>query len=806
MLPKACHDQKPNLEIEVEISDKSLLIRLGAGESIENVRSDAGLSREQFEEWWSEQLAARVPSTRGVRTASANAEILRDKWGIPHIYADRDDDLFFAYGYAMAQDRLWQLDYLRRKALGRLSEVLGPSSLEVDTVSRTVGMRQLAEAEVHRLPGQTHARLDAFSNGIDAFISESADLLPIEFDLLDYVPEPWSPVDSVAIWGEFRWYLTGRLPVIVIPEIARQSLADDSLYAAFLTGEAEDESILSPGMYPPRRSGTGRVGHTVSDSSEGEGSNNWAIAGQLTATGLPLLASDPHIAFGSVSCWYEVHLSGAGFNVTGTGYAGVPGVIFGRNEKVAWGLTNNICAQRDLYREKENPEKPGHYLYDDQWEPATETEETILVKGENPVVQTVRRTRNGPIVDAILPSVAADTGPVSLRWMGQEPCDEISSLLDMNRASNVDEFREALRAWVVPTFSFGFADVEGHIGYQASGILPIKEDWNRGYRLGWDPAHQWNETIPFEEMPSIADPPNGWVRSANNRTAPEDFPYPLSGVWSSGYRAQRIREMIESRTDHTRESVGEMQMDVLAQRASDTIPGLLQLLGTTQGRNLDEELDTLKNWDGRMSTDSVGASLFEVFFTNWTNEVASARFPANLVPLLAGAVSGLSTELLTEDSSGWFAPGDRAGAARRALEKTVDDLTSEAGQDKTRWNWGGIHKVDLRHALSSSGPIFERLSRGGDGVSGSGITVSNTGFDPNYMAVMGANYRLIADLADDPPGLWAVDAAGQSGNPGSANYCDQLASWMQNAHHFIPLERDHVEQIATEKLVIENSG
>lgn len=788
------------------ISDKSLLIKLGAGESIENVRAAADLSSEQFEEWWSAQLAARVPSTQGVRTASANAEILRGKWGIPHIYAEGDDDLFFAYGYAMAQDRLWQLDYLRRKALGRLSEVLGPSSLEVDTVSRTVGMRQLAEAEARRMSGQTHARLDAFSSGINAFMSESADLLPIEFDLLDYVPEPWSPVDSVAIWGELRWYLTGRLPVIVIPELSRQTLADDSLYAAFLTGEAEDESILSSGMYPPGRSGTGRVGHTVSDSSEGEGSNNWAIAGQLTATGLPLLASDPHIAFGSVSCWYEAHFSGAGFNATGTGYVGVPGLFFGRNEKVAWGLTNNICAQRDLYKEKENPEKPGHYLYDDQWEPATETEETILVKGENPVVRTIRRTRNGPIVDAILPPAAADTGPVSLRWMGQDQCDEISSMLEMNRASSVDEFREALRPWVVPTLSFGFADVEGHIGYQASGKLPIKEDWNRGYRPGWDPAHQWNETIPFEEMPSIADPPNGWVRSANNRTAPEDFPYPLSGVWSSGYRAQRIREMIESRADHTRESVSEMQMDVLAQRAIDTIPGLLQLLETTQGRDLDDEVDTLKNWDGRMSTDSVGASLFEVFFANWTKEVAGVRFPASLVPLLAGAASGLSTELLTEDSSGWFVSGERAKAARRALEKTVDDLTREAGQDKTDWNWGAIHKINLRHALSGLGPIFERLNRGGDGVSGSGITVSNTGFDPNYMAVMGANYRLIADLADDPPGLWAVDAAGQSGNPGSANYCDQLASWMRNAHHFIPLERGHVEKDATEKLVIQNSG
>ncbi|MQG38109.1 MAG: penicillin acylase family protein [SAR202 cluster bacterium] len=790
---------------KVQITDKSLLNKLGTADSIEEVCSETGLSDEQFKKWWSTQLAARVPSSKGIKTSTVDAEILRDKWGIPHIYAERDEDLFFAYGYAMAQDRLWQLDYLRRKAMGQLSEILGPSSIDTDTISHTVGITQLAKAELGRMPAQTRTRLDAFSGGINEFISESRDLLPIEFDLLDYSPEPWTPINSIAIWAEFRWYLTGRLPVIVIPELARQTLDNEELYKAFLTGEAENESILAKGMYPARRSNGGRVGQTVSDSSEGQGSNNWTIAGKLTASGLPLVASDPHIAFGSISCWYEAHLSGAGFNVAGTGYAGVPGLLFGRNEKVAWGLTNNICAQRDLYKEQENPEKPGYYLYDGQWEQATQTTATINIKGEKPITRTIRRTRNGPIVDDIIPEAASHTGPVSLRWMGEDPCDEISSMLEMNRANSANEFREALRPWIVPTFSFVFADLKGHIGYQASGRLPIKKDWNRGYRRGWDPKHQWNETIPFEEMPSISDPPNGWVRSANNRTAPEDFPYPLSGVWSSGYRAQRIREMIESESSHTRESMTEMQMDVTAQRAVDTIPSLIELLENTDGNNIDEEISVLKKWDGRMSTDSVGASLFEIFFVNWTEEVAGAQFPENLVPLMAGASSGLSTELLSKDTSNWFPPGERAKAVRRAMDKTIDDLSKDAGQDKSKWNWGAIHKVHLHHPLADRGPIFNSLSRGGQGVGGSGITVSNTGFDPNYLAVMGANYRLIADLSDDPPGLWAVDAAGQSGNPGSAHYCDQLASWMQNSQHFIPLDRKHVDKNTTDRLIIRRS-
>ena len=779
-----------------------MLRRLGAGESIADVRADAGLSPEGFDGWWSEQLASRLPVLDGEKSAEASVEILRDRWGIPHIYAEKDDDLFFGYGYAMGQDRLWQLDYLRRKAMGRLSEILGPSGLEADTIVRTVGINRVVDAEIGRLPGQTMSRLEAFSGGINAAMREASDRLPIEFALLDYAPEPWSPADSVAIWAEFRWYLTGRLPVIVIPELARRALGDGPLYKAFLTGEAEQESILPAGSYPSRRTGAGRVGDVVSDPDEGQGSNNWVIAGSRTTSGMPLLASDPHIAFGSVSCWYEVHLSGAGFNTAGAGYAGVPGLLFGRNERVAWGLTNNICAQRDLYQEKESTDRPGRFLYDGEWEQSTSVEETIEVKGSEPVVKTIRFSRNGPIVDEILPAPARDTGPVSLRWMGHEPCDEITSMLALCRAESAAGARESLRTWIVPTFSFGFADVDGHIGYQATGLLPIRESWGRGYRQGWEPEQSWRETIPFDAMPSIEDPDQGWIRSANNRTAPDDFPYPLSGVWSSGYRAQRIRNLIEEKKLHSRQDIAAMQLDVLSLRAIDAVPGLLKLLEGASGPRLDEAAGYLADWDGRMEPDSVGASLFEIFFERWMREVAAERFEGDVASLLSGATSGLSTELLTADAHGWFADGNRAGAARRAMSGAIDELSGRLGEDMSDWKWGAIHRINLGHHLSGRGEIFDRLDRGGEPVGGSGITICNTGFDPNYMAAMGANYRLNADLAEDPPALWAVDAAGQSGHPGSPNYCDQLSDWLVNRHHILPLDRKRVEEGARHTLAL----
>ena len=790
----------------MDLSSQEVLRRLGSGEPVESVRAAAGLTVQGFEAWWMEESTSRLPDTDGRRRVQVKGEveILRDEGGIPHILAGGDDDLFFGYGFAMAQDRLWQLDYLRRKATGRLAELLGPDALDQDVVSRTVGINRTTARELKRLPAETQRRLEGFSRGINAAMDECRGRLPIEFDLLEYAPEPWSPLDSVAIWCEFRWYLTGRLPVIALPELAKRTLGDGPLYQAFLTPEAGDESIVPEGSYPSNSSGVERVGDVVGSPEDGAGSNNWVVGGGRSASASPLVASDPHIAFGSVSCWYEVHLSGGGLNVTGAGYVGVPGVLFGRNERVAWGLTNNICSQRDLYQEKTDPERPGQFLYDGTWEQATEITEVIAVKGGESVEKTVRLSRNGPIVDEILPSPTRDTGPVSLRWLGQDFSDEISCLLAANSAGSCDEFREALREWRVPTFSFGFADVQGHIGYQCVGRIPVRKGWERGYRPGWDPEHQWRGFVPFDGMPALADPPEGWLRSANNRTAPEDFPYPLSGTWSSGHRALRIRQMIEEAEKLSREDLAGMQMDVLSLRAVEAVPGLLPLLADSPDPRVRRAVAYLESWDGRMEPDRVAASIFELFFGRWSEAIAAERFPPDAAPLMAGTMGGLALELLiTGDEHGWLISGSSQDVALAAFSRALDELEERLGPDMARWAWGRIHTIKLDHHLSGIGDLSELLNRGGQPVGGNGTTVCNTGYDPNYMAALGANWRLNADLGDDPPGLWAVDAAGQSGHPGSPHYCDQLSEWLAGRHHYLPLDRKRVEASSKSRLYLE---
>ena len=789
---------------------------MGSGVTLDAIRTKAGFSTKQFDTWWKQQIESRLPRLTGKATAEleSGVEILRDKWGIPHIFAESEHDLFFGYGYAMGQDRLWQLDYFRRQAQGRLSEIMGPevrpratgdaiTPLQRDTIARTIGFRRIARSNLKKLPSETLKRLQSFSDGINAARGACGDALPIEFSLLGYAPEKWIPLDSLSIWVQFQYYLTVRLPVIVLPEVARQTLGDGPLFEAFLTVEASDESILPPGSYAASRSGVEPPGDVVGDPDGSAGSNNWVVAGRRSASGTPLLASDPHIAFNAVSCWYEAHLSGAGFNLAGAAYIGVPGVIFGRNERVAWGITNNICSQRDLYQEKTDPDHPDQFLYDGTWEQSRVTVERIAIKNDEPVDLHVRFSRNGPIVDDILPPLGRETGPVSLRWVGATFCDEVTSLLAANRATTCDEFREAMRGWRAPTLSWVFADADDHIGYQCVGRIPVRENWNRGYRRGWDPEDQWRALIPFDGMPALSDPPDGWIRTANNRTAPDDYPYPLSGTWATGYRARRIRNVLEEKTVLSRDDSSQLQMDTYSLRAEEVIPHLLELLGTVEDSKIRETLDLLRSWNRRMDPGEVGAAIFEIFFAKWEQAVSRQRFQGDAGAPMAGALAGLSVQLLAEDRSGWFSGADRGEIASATLKDTLRDLSARLGPDMSSWSWGRIHTVVLAHCLSNLGDLGKLLDRGGQPVGGSGTTVCNTGYDPTYMAAMGANYRLVVEVGSDPTVLWSVDATGQSGHPGSPNYADQLPEWLASRRHAIDLDRDRVLREARTRLKLE---
>ncbi|MBI1902036.1 MAG: penicillin acylase family protein [Planctomycetia bacterium] len=800
------------------LSDHEILRRLGRGEPIDAVCQAAGLSKAQFDAWWKNVSQSRVPPASGTRRAGVrrSVTIARNRWGIPSIFAESDDDLFFGLGYAMAQDRLFQLDFLRRRGAGRLAEILGPDGreldflsrfagiqnvLELDLLARTVGLRRIAEHELTILPAETRAALENFSAGVNVHLDECRDRLPIEFDLLDYFPEPWSALDSLTIEVEFRWYLTGRFPIIVMPELAKRTLGDGPLYRAFLQCEADDECILPPGSYPPSRCGTQPIGAAAGQTDD-TGSNNWVVAGGRTHTGKPLLASDPHVYFDAVSWWYEAHLGGGSFNVAGMAYAGMPGIMFGRNERVAWGCTNNIMSQRDLYQEKTDAAHPGCFLYDGRWEKAREREEVILVRGGEPVRKTIRFSRNGPIVDEVLPPAARSTGPVSLRWLGSYKGGSLTALLAMGRAGSAREFREATRPWHVPTFSAVYADFDGHIGYQAVGRVPIRSVVERGYRPGWDPAHQWQGLIPFEGMPNVDDPPRGWLATANNRPAPADFPYPISGTWNDGLRARRIREMIESQPRHDRAGFSVMHQDATSLRARACVPPLVEVLAGSDEPRVRQAVELLRAWDFQMLPWSVAASVYEVFFVRWNKAVIRERLTGDAAALLGGGANGLAVALLGDDPDGWFAAGRRERAIAESFLAALDYLQERLGPDVTKWTWDRLHVLPLRHVLSGRGSLAALLDQGGLPVRGDGTTVCNTGVGGKFEARVGPNYRLIADLAETAPRLYAIDASSQSGHPGSPNYRDQFKDWLAGRYHELPLAKEEALEGAVERLVL----
>lgn len=773
--------------------DRQRLAHLGRGESIDSLCSTAGISRDEFDRWWRDVCSQRAESHSGRISGAVSGEvsIQRDDNGIPHIVAENDHDLIYGFGWAMAEDRLFQLDWLRRKGHGRLSEIIGTDGLEPDRIARTVGLNRIAVAEWERLPEEVRVVLQAFSDGVNGVIDRLGDNVPIEFDLLEYRPGPWSPIDSLVIEVEFRWYLTGRFPVICMPELAKRTLGEGPLLDEYLLGETDDESILHPGDY---EAASGRplepVGESVADPDASTGSNNWVISGRRTSTGAPLLASDPHIAFEAVSCWYEAHLCGGSFNVAGMTYVGMPAIMFGRNEQVAWGITNNICSLRDLYQERTSDDHPGCFEFDGQWEPARELTETITVRDGDSQSLTVQFTRNGPIVDAILPAPANELGPVSLNWLGMSQGGWLTSLLGMNRASSVSELRDAMRPWHVPTFSLVLADTHGRIGFHAAGRIPVRSRNERAFRRGWDPQDQWQGLIPFEEMPSFDEPDRGWIASANNRIAADDFPHRMYGCWVSGCRGQRIREMIESTDSSSLDDMRQMQYDATNLRATALVPVLLQELASDDDALVQQGLAVLRDWDFVAAAESVAATVFNVFYSRWCQTVSRARFTGPAAELLGKGVELCATRLLQADPHGWFPDDDRRAQVRSTFSDTLAWLQERFGPELSTWTWGRIHVMPLKHVLSTRGDLAELLDHGGAGVSGDMLTVCNTGSGVDWTAVSGAGYRMVIDLSSSPPAMKAVDAQSQSGQPGSPFYNDQFDDWASGRYHEITLTRD----------------
>jgi len=791
---------------------------LGRGTPIDRVGADAGLDAHAFAEWWAEELRHRLPDLDArpmIAGLHGTVEVVRDARGVPHVLADDDHDLFTGYGYAQAQDRLFPIDIQRRKGHGTLAALLGPEGIEHDRVAHTIGFPAVLARHFAALDPDTRALLAAFAAGVNAWAATCVrdDTLPVEYALLGAAWEPWDVADALACALAWRWQLTGRTHVYAGPELLRRSLGDDALVDAILRASREaDTAILPPDAPWPEPRGPWPIGDRGTQAGGGAsdptGSNDWVVAGSRSASGKPLLGSDPHMPYMAWSSFHEVGLHGGSFDAVGAGLLGMPGLLFGRNRRLAWGITNNICSLRDLYAERAVPGPDGGpaYLYAGAPEPAEVRSVTIAVRDADPVTFEVVRTRNGPLVDAILPPLARETGPVSMRWLGTEVCDWTAALLRLDRAPTVAAAFAACAGWLVPTFSLVLGDVDGDIGYLATGRIPLRAIPWRTYRPGWDPAHAWLGTIPPDGMPRAVSPAQGWLASANNRPAPDDYPYPFSGTWDEGYRQRRIGRLIEDGAPGGGAlgiaDMARMHADVRSLRADATLPDVVALFAPVADGTTRPLVEMLRRWDGESRVDSPGAAVYQVLAFRWAQAVVRERVPdLALADYLANWCMGLGTLLLTGDPLGWFAPGRREAVAREVLTAARAELAGAMGPDPAGWTWGGIHQLPLRHPLSGRGDLGALLDKAPVPVPGDLATLNNSGFDATrdgrgWIATSGAGFRLEVDLGEEPAAAWTITGESQSALPGSPHHDDQRADFVACRVHRLPLDRDAVRGAA----------
>ncbi len=765
------------------------------------------------------QTFPTIDGTVKVAGLHSTVEVYRDRWGVPHIYADNAEDLFFAQGYVTAQDRLWHMEFNRRVASGTLSEILGEATLDTDRFIRALGWRRVAEEEAGALQGETLTLLEAYAAGVDAFRDSHRGSLPLEFTILAFEPEPWSPADSIAWAKVMAWDLGGNweaellraqlmeavgeekaaelappypdtAPLIVPPEVGDYAnLGIDSLLAR----SAELEKFLSGGL--------------------GVGSNNWVVDGSKSATGMPLLADDVHLGLQMPSIWYEVHLVGGGFNVEGYSFPGVPGVIIGHNEHIAWGVTNLGPDVQDLYLEKVNPANPDQYEYQGQWLDMEILEEVIEVSGQDPVLERVQVTRHGPIITPVVEDLSE---VIAFRWTALEPNRLIEALFMLDRASNWEEFRAALELWAVPSQNFVYADTEGNIGYQSPGLIPIRGEGHTGLVPvpGWTGEYEWQGYIPFDELPSVFNPASHFLVTANNKVVGDDYPYLLAYDFAVGHRAQRITALLENKEVLGAEDFQRIQADTYSIPAEIFTPYVLQI--EPEGFLQERALNELRRWDYRCDADSTGAAIFQVFYVKLVENTFGDELGEELLAEYVGAWTWhhiALEEMIQEGDNLWFddvttpEKETRDDIVLRSFADALDYLGNRFGDVPHAWEWGRLHGVTFVHQpLGESGiaPLEMIFNRGPVEVGGSANTVNAASFDPEepYATTDGVSQRLIVDLSDFDNSL-STHTTGQSGLVFNRHYDDMIHLWQGVEYHPLLWSREMVEQNQEGLLVLE---
>ena len=768
--------------------------------------------------WLKHAMVAALPQLDGelhLAGLTAPVTVRRDGHGVPHIDATSLDDLFAAQGYITAQDRLWEMDMARRMSAGEGAEILGPNLIEHDRTQRVLEIRQTAERLVTSFNARDRRYFEDYSRGVNAFIEANQDHLSPEFRLLMYKPKPWQPVDSILVMISMMQMLDQRWDTKLAREHVTARLGPTLAAALYPNGSWRDHppTQAEPDLTAPQqnipdvpldetqsslRNSADDLLHLqqVLEGSRAAcdtctpGSNQWVISGAHTASGKPILSNDMHLGHNIPNIWYEADLHSGGFHVAGVTVPGIPYVVAGHNEHIAWGFTNLYSDMQDIYAEQINGQ--DQYRTAAGWQPMEHSREIIHVRGGQDVALDVARTAHGPVITQLLPH---EQRTLTLRWniydakLGGDP------LFDLDSAANWQDFRNALKQWFAPGQNMVYADDQGHIGYQAVGAIPMRPNGIAGTPIT-DGNHEWQGYIPFEQMPSALDPANGVLATANARITPDGYPFPLTDEWADPYRNERIWKWLAGKEQLKPEDMLNLQTDIFSevdQEMAQRLAYAIDHANKTDGR-LREAADLLRTWDGSVAADSAPAAILAAAKSAFWQMLLKPKIGDDW-RLYRWSSSGFAREeLIMHAPAAWLPAGYATwddfltAVVRQGIsnERALGDLKS--------WKYGVQHPVDIEHPLYGMLPWFKRWT--GTGVqpqSGDTTTVKQVGRD------FGPSQRFTIDWSDPDGGTENI-VMGQSGDPLSGYYRDQWPFWYGGTTFSLPFSPRAVEAQTTHTL------
>ena len=776
-------------------------------------------------------LKKSLPEYEGeiyVQSIRDNIDIYRDSAAVPYIVAQNDEDAAYGLGYLHAQERLFQMDMMRRTAEGRLSEVFGTKTLPFDEMFLTVGIKRFAYENISKLNPETLKLLKAYSNGVNEYIKEYQGKYPVEFDVLGYEPYEWKPVHSLMVIRMMAWSLnlswwSDFAFIKMVKALGEEKVKE--IYPDF----PENAPFIVPSFNDIKN-----VNTAIADVDKNYrdffcingthiGSNNWVVSGKKSVSGKPIIANDPHLAFNMPGFWYAAVIKAPGWDAAGVTLPGTPCVTIGKNNNISWVFTNVMADDADFYLETVD-EKQQKYLCDNQWRDLKRITEVIKVKDSSDVKIEIKITHRGPLVDNIHPFNSVYNGSqnkikyVSMRWSGNDFSDELTSLLRINKARNFGEFKQAVQGFSVPGQNFVYADRQGNIGYVFGARLPMREN-NSPTMLfdGTTTKNDWKGFVPFSEVPVMFNPEEDFIATANNKTS-SNFRYHISNIWEPPSRIIRIRELLKSKEKHSVNDFMNYQMDQVSPYAREIAVEIVNAFSgiNIKDRNLKLALELFKKWDGNIDRDNQAAAIYEVFLIQFFQNVFLDKMGASLYNdyvTMANIPYRSIIKLMANPNSDWFdirrtpAKEDKSANIRKSFAEALSYLENRLGDNLTYWQWGSLHKGLFKHTFAGvSSFIDNKMNIGPFELGGDGTTVFNTEYSFNtektgaslydhepFEGYLGPSMRFIYDFAN-PDEFYLILTSGQSGNVLSPHYKDQFGMWLAGKYLKINTNLDSIKR------------